>query len=831
MIWPFGNTQRDPEILFKELESADAKEREAAFHGLIEHENEKTDQMVLAALESFNESSRDLILPLIDIAGKRHIEEALPIFKAILKGSDSQLRESALQALSALGSQESLDAMISCLNDTDPGIRQKVQTAITSEFGKDALGALVRALPADKNSPLYFEIVGVLEDLDLFTDIKSNFAHPDIKIKDFYFDTLAKFARLDFIPLYLDFYGKASQSRKEKMLEIFGEYSVQELLPYFNEKLAQGGFDGLNELCDRLLLPQFGKARHEILGFIARISDTRYRYRIMPDLLKQIDPYCFETALDLLRDGSSEIRSMAVNALSQLVKKTFERMTDKDEPNRIALASLYDSWEKTILSMMRDKQLAEEQRKLSRRLFYAFANNRHALIRPFIRELFQKNFHETYLFLKEWPFAEQFNLFEWLISNDPSFGSLLLTATQGNVDDNLWRIVLKLITTISDKEDRELFKRNLVARNRNISIEKFLKDSDVGVRVAAIEFASECKINGLSELLKNSTKDPSPEVRLAALNCMSQQHFAQFKNYAVEALADPDETVALNALQHLKIILTATQLAPLLVRFINSNNENLRNFALSHIAELSKERFKTNFNNLTPETRKLAAKVIQKLDQGFSEQIVQDLTSLDPQTRLQSALLLESIQLDAKGQDALLAAMKDPSKLVRAAVVKTLGVVGDPQLIKQLIGFFNDPDPRVRANTIEAIASLGDRQAIQTLLPFLDDANNRIRANAIVGIYKIGNFNLIPVLQKMLAHNDKNMRASALWAMGEICDGNLLNFIFPFLNDRDELLRFNAVKAISRINPQMLSQYLPNLRKDPSTKIRKLITELSFRVM
>jgi HEAT repeat protein len=787
--------------------------------------------MVLAALESFNESSRDLILPLIDIAGKRHIEEAMPVFKALLKGNDSRLRESALQALSALGTQESLDAMISCLNDADPGIRQKVQSAITQEFGKDALGALIRALPADHNSPLYFEIVGILEDLDLFSDIKANFAHPDLKIKDFYFDTLARFTRQDFLPLYLDFYGKASQARKDKMIDIFKEYSVQELLPFFKEKLMQGNVDGLTELCDRVLLPQFSNGKNEVLTFVASIADTRYRYKVMPELLKQIDPYCFDKTLELLRDGSSDIRSMAVNALSQLIKKTFERMNDKAEPNKMALASLYDAWEKTILSMMRDKLLPDEQRKLSRRLFYALAQNRHALVRPFIRELFQKNFHETYLFLKEWQFEEQFNLFEWLISSDPSFGSLLLTAIQGNVDDNLWRIVLKLLSTIADQEDRELFKRNLVARNRNISIEKFLKDSDVSVRVAAIEFASECRINGLTELLKNSTKDPSPDVRIAALRCMSQQHFQQFKSYAVEALGDPDENVAFNALQHLQTTMKPAQLAPLVIKFINSNNEKLRSYALNLIAELSKERFKANFNNLNPETRKLAAKVIQKLDHGFSEQIIQDLTSLDPQTRLRSALLLENIQLDDKGKDSLLAAMKDPSKLVRAAVVKTLGVIGDQRMIKQLISFFNDPDPRVRANTIEAISSLGDRQAIQVLLPFLDDANNRIRANAIVGIYKIGNFNLIPVLQKMLTHKDKNMRASALWAMGEIQDANFLNYIFPFLNDREELLRFNAVRAISRINPQMLSQYLPNLRKDPAAKIRKLVTELSFKVL
>ena len=100
-----------------------------------------------------------------------------------------------------------------------------------------------------------------------------------------------------------------------------------------------------------------------------------------------------------------------------------------------------------------------------------------------------------------------------------------------------------------------------------------------------------------------------------------------------------------------------------------------------------------------------------------------------------------------------------------------------------------------------------------------------------MGIRKIGNFNVVPILQKMLAHHDINMKASAIWAMGEINDVNLLNFIFPYLNDRSEIIRFNAIRAVSRINPQMLSQYMPALRKDPSPKIKKLVAELSYKVL
>jgi HEAT repeat protein len=463
-------------------------------------------------------------------------------------------------------------------------------------------------------------------------------------------------------------------------------------------------------------------------------------------------------------------------------------------------------------------------------MFYALAQNKHNIIRPFLREFFENNFQETYFVIKEWPFDEQFNLLADLVKADPSFATLLLTLTQGNPDEGLWRILLKIMPLL-DVDDQSTFRRNLLNRNRSISLEPFVKDTDPAVRAAALEFATELKINGLLDLLKKSCKDPSPEVRLKALECLGQQNYPQAQSLLVEALNDPEEKVAYFAIMRLREILGPTKIAPYLARFINSPADKIREFALKEIAEITKKRYKANFNNLNPDVRKLAAKVIQKIDQNFSDQIIEDLSSLDPQVRLQAARLLENIQIDSRGKDALLAAMKDPSKLVRAAVVKTLGVMGDADLIKHLISFFNDPDPRVRANTIEAIASLGDRQAIQILLPFLDDGNNRIRANAIVGIRKIGHVNVVPVLQKMLADRNATMQASALWAMGEIGDENYLGFIYPFLNNRDEMLRFNAIRSISRIKPEVLQPYIANLRKDPSGKIRKLVTSLSYKVL
>jgi HEAT repeat protein len=669
-----------------------------------------------------------------------------------------------------------------------------------------------------------------MDDLDLFSRLKESFGHPDYRVKEFNFDNLAKFHRPDFIPLYIEFYKQASREKKNKIIERLEDFSSVDLIPYFKEKLTTGLDEDIFNLIDHLIFRRFSTAKEEILDFALSMRESRFKARAVPALLDKIDPFVFFKALEALNDSVPDVRKHALDSLSKLVLQTWKRIKTPSEPNLTVLTSMYQNWESHILSELKNKDLSEEQQKNTRRLFYTFANNRHSLIKPFLRKFFEHNFHETYFVIKEWPFNEQFAIFEQLVLEDPSFATLLLTVIQGHPDQNLWKIILKLLDSL-DEDDRFAFRKILLTRNQNISLEQFLNDNDANVRAAALELALDLKSNGFVDLAKRACKDPSPKVRLKALQCLSQQNFPQYKEYLKEALSDPDEEINFFALRQLKSVISANKMAPFLARFINSDSKPIREFALKEIAELSKKKYKANFNNLKPEIRKLAAKVIQKIDNNFSDQIIADLSSLEPQTRLQAARLLENIQLNEKGKDALLKAMKDPSKLVRAAVVKTLGVMGDPDLIKHLISFFNDPDTRVRANTIEAIASLGDRQAIQTLLPFLDDSNNRIRANAVVGIWKIGQINVIPVLRKMLEPGNNNMQASAIWAIGEIGDSNLLNFVYPFLNNRNDLLRYNAIKTISRIKPELLKPYLPRLRQDTSNKIRKLVTQLSFKVM
>ena len=523
---------------------------------------------------------------------------------------------------------------------------------------------------------------------------------------------------------------------------------------------------------------------------------------------------------------------MATNCLIDLIRKTYKRLKDPNEPNKTILSNFVNFWEKQISNVMLTREeLNEDYYKAVRKVFFEFCSYNHELLHPILGDLVNKDFYETYYLLKDWSFDDKYEVYLWLIKSDPAFGSIILSSLNARADDTLWKLAIKLSNAFEDEEDSAVFRKNLVTRYHNISIEKFLRDNDSGVRAAAIEICAQMKNPGYLDIIKSYSKDPSTEVRKSAIKCLINDRSINNDKLAMEYLDDPDPDIVLYILQKLKGHFDPNRFSPYLIRFINSDSQDLRNYAKQEIATLTKERYKQNYNTMKPEMRKLAAQAIQKIDTNFTDEIINDLQSYDPQTRLRAALLLENIHVDEKGQTALISAMKDPSKKVRAAIVKTLGIVGDKEVIKHLISFFNDPDPRVRANTVEAIASLGYITVTRILFPFLEDSNNRIRANAIVGICKFGKYNVTQILQNMLSDKDDNMKASALWAIGEIGEPMYITLTYNFVQEKNELIRFNAIKAISRINPNLLAPYLPLLRKDSSQKIRNIVKELSYKLI
>ena len=831
MIWSLFSKPKEPHTLINELNSDDKAVSKEAYHELLNYAGNECDTLLLDALIS-HDIETETKLAIISILGHRGTEEAVPIFQKLIKKNEPDIKKAAIDALFDIGTAECIDILIKLLPTEDDIFKQIITTHLYNLPDNEVMGSLLRCIPEDKNSQLYFEIVSIMEQMEYFETLKNNFSQSDQLIKDFYFTSIIKFNRPDFIPLYLSYYPNASNQNKEKIIELFSEFQFNDLIKYTEEYISKNSIDGITNLVDQCIIARQNESIVDTLKFVISLKDSKYKIKVLPNLLRHIDPYCYEIIFTLLKSPSNELRELASNCLIDLIKKTNKRLKDKNEINRPTLYNLVKNWEKQIVMVMQSKDdIPEDYYKAARKIFFEICNYNHELLQPFFSDLVNKDFYETYYLIKDWSFDDKYDLYSWLIKTEPSFGSILLSSLTARADETLWRLAIKLSGAFEDEEDSNIFRKNLVTRHHNISIEKYLRDSDSGVRAASIEICAQMKFSGYVDILRTYAKDPAVEVRKASIKCLINDHSINSDQFALESLDDPNEEIVLFILKSLKSRISPDKLSPYLVRYVNSDYEELRNFSKQEIAAITKERYKINYNSMKPEVRKLAAQAIQKIDTNFVDEIITDLRSYDPQTRLKAALLLESIQIDKKGQNALIAAMKDPSKKVRAAIVKTLGIVGEKEVIKHLINCFNDPDTRVRANTIEAIASLGDNTVTRIFLPYLEDSNNRIRANAVVGICKFGKYNVTGILQNMLSDSDENMQASALWAIGEIGEPTYLPLTYPFMQDKKELVRFNALKAISRINPQILSPYMAVLRKDNSKKIRDLVKELSYKLI
>ncbi|MBQ2593013.1 MAG: HEAT repeat domain-containing protein, partial [Candidatus Riflebacteria bacterium] len=501
MIWSLFQKRKEAHILINELNSDNTDVSKAAYRELLDNTGEDCDSLLLDALNS-RDVSKETKLAIISILGHRGTEEALPLFQKLLKKDDQEIKKGVIDALYEIGTSECIDILVKLLDKENDSLKQIINNHLSRLPNNETLGALLRCVPEDKNSQLYFEIVSLMEELDFFDILKSNFSQSDPLIKDFYFSSLIKFNRPDFIPLYLGYFPNAPISNKEKMVELLNEFQFKELIKYTEIYITKYGTEGLTNLIDQVIISRQKESILDTLKFIISLDDSKYKIKVLPNLLKHVDPYCYDCIFGLLKDSSNELRELATNCLIDLIKKTNKRLKDNNELNRASLYNLVKIWEKQIVMVMQAKDdIPEDYFKAARKIFFEICNYNHELLQPFFQDLVNKDFFETYYLLKDWSFEDKYDLYAWLIKTEPSFGSILLGSLTARADETLWRLAIKLSNAFNDAEDSDIYRKNLVTRYHNISIEKFLRDSDSGVRAAAIEICAQMKLAGYVDIL------------------------------------------------------------------------------------------------------------------------------------------------------------------------------------------------------------------------------------------------------------------------------------------------------------------------------------------
>jgi ATP/ADP translocase/HEAT repeat protein len=162
------------------------------------------------------------------------------------------------------------------------------------------------------------------------------------------------------------------------------------------------------------------------------------------------------------------------------------------------------------------------------------------------------------------------------------------------------------------------------------------------------------------------------------------------------------------------------------------------------------------------------------------------------------------------------------SPVVRARVLRRLGVHASLNNGPLVFERLHDRNPDVRAAAVEAYCAIGRARAIRTIARFLDDPHREVRAAAVVGLIRWGGLDGVlssaERLKKMLESQDPRERATGAGILGDIGVKNFYHPLLSLLTDSEMEVRIAAIRAAGKMGSQELLPALVYRIEDPATR-------------
>jgi serine/threonine-protein kinase len=165
-------------------------------------------------------------------------------------------------------------------------------------------------------------------------------------------------------------------------------------------------------------------------------------------------------------------------------------------------------------------------------------------------------------------------------------------------------------------------------------------------------------------------------------------------------------------------------------------------------------------------------------------------------------------------QRALLAQLKDPSKIVRqaalAALLKMPGLT-DIELVAPLIA---DADMEVTNRAIELLIKAHHPQTVRFLIPILKDESEYARRAAVEVLNEVGDANSIKHLLEAIKDSDWWVRSRAADALGKIGGPRVVDAVLQLVRDPDEDIRRTAIEILNLTKDERAVDYLLQATRD-----------------
>jgi len=286
------------------------------------------------------------------------------------------------------------------------------------------------------------------------------------------------------------------------------------------------------------------------------------------------------------------------------------------------------------------------------------------------------------------------------------------------------------------------------------------------------KFSSEAIRTALFEVLK----DPNKNVRMAALEGLSDMDIPVPAHFICKLLRDPDMMVQSKAIETL-IRLNDASTVKYLIEYLQDESEYIRRAAVEVLNEVGDNRaIKDLLMALRDQDWWVRVRSADALGTIGGPRVVDAVLALikdeDPFLRRTAVEILNTSK-DERAFNSLVEALKDEDWWVRERAADALASLGNDKALKPLRELL-DKDPQTVQVAIRALASLGDRDSVQDLIKTLSSSHSAVQKEAIAALSQLADDSNAQQVQQavtqMITINDQDVKELANETAADLAD-------------------------------------------------------------
>ena len=276
--------------------------------------------------------------------------------------------------------------------------------------------------------------------------------------------------------------------------------------------------------------------------------------------------------------------------------------------------------------------------------------------------------------------------------------------------------------------------------------------------------------------------------RIAAMREATYQKLETAVPELINALYDPDETVALVAAESLGALGDERAIEPLM-EVSKKNDDELYKVAEEYLGGALVVSGEPNYSN----TASSEAQNADSAPRNYKEMVVFKVEQLP----------IEYFQPDGSPiprKELVLKGLNDNNEQMRQMAAKAaIGIEESDDVVEPLSKALNNTleSEAIRSLAAEALGGMGSEKSITALIKALKDENVAVRYAAATALSGRNEPRVVEALIGATRDEDKFVRASAAYALGTTGAAVALKALMKCAEDENEVVRFSAVKAIS----------------------------------